>query len=142
VRVRSSGRGRLHRARYWLLLKLQMAVGYVVFPRNMTLGGTDWGRYQREVVANTDCRKFDDLLRQVLSGSPEQGQELAGLLEESCRRGELVYGIHTAPSALMTCLVFDRQGDHVHFVDGSNGGYAMAALRMKERLRNQTMIGE
>jgi hypothetical protein len=37
----------------------------------------------------------------------------------------------------MTCLVFDRRGDHVHFVDGADGGYAMAALRMKERLKAQ-----
>jgi hypothetical protein len=135
ARVRTSGRGRLYRARYWLALKLQMAVGYLAFPRNMTVGGVDWGRYQQEVVANTDCRKFDDLLRQVLSGSPEQRVALTGFLEEGSARGELVFGLHAARSALMTCLVFNRQGDHVHFVDGADGGYAMAALRMKERLQ-------
>jgi DUF3095 family protein len=137
VRVRSSGRSRLYRARYWLAQKLQMAVAYVAFPRNMTVGGVDWGRYQQEVVANTDCRKFDDLLRQVLSGTVSQREELTRFLEERFGRGELVYGLHAAPSALMTCLVFDRRGDHVHFVDGADGGYAMAALRMKERLKAQ-----
>src|SRR5439155_13921901 len=100
--------------RYWLTLKLQMAAGSIAFPRNMTMGGVDWGRYQQEVVVNTDCRKFDDLLRQVLSGSAEQRLALTGFLEERSARGELVYGLHAARSALMTCLVFNRQGDHVH----------------------------
>jgi hypothetical protein len=31
----------------------------------------------------------------------------------------------------MTCLVFNRHGGHVHFVDGAQGGYAMAAAQMK-----------
>jgi hypothetical protein len=135
VGVRSFGHGRLYRARYWLRLKLQMAVGYWVFPRNLRFAGVDWGEYQREVVENTDCRKFDDLLRQVLSGTARQREELTGFLQQMHERGELVYGIHAAPSALMTCLLFNRQGEHVHFVDGADGGYAIAALQMKRQLR-------
>ncbi len=134
VGVHSSGRGRLFRTRYWLRLGLQMAVGAWVCPRSRSFGGVDWGQYQRDLVANTDCRKFDDLLRQVLSGRPEQRAELTAFLEERFARGELVYGLHAARSAMMTCLVFNRQGEHVHFVDGTDGGYAVAALRMKERL--------
>lgn len=135
AKLRSFGRGRLFRLRYWLRLKAQMAIGYVAFPRKMTLGGVDWGQYQRDVVANTDCRKFDDLLRQILSGTSRQRQELTGFLEERHGQGELVYGIHAASSALMTCLIFNRHGEHVHFVDGADGGYAMAAAQMKQQLR-------
>jgi hypothetical protein len=46
----------------------------------------------------------------------------------------LVYGLHVSKHALMTCLVFDRFGKQVHFVDGSGGGYALAAKQMKEQL--------
>jgi hypothetical protein len=35
---------------------------------------------------------------------------------------------------LMTCLIFKRQGEHVHFGDGAEGGYALAAQQMKEQL--------
>ena len=35
----------------------------------------------------------------------------------------------------MTCVITRYEGDHVHFVDGSDGGYALAAKRMKEQLR-------
>jgi hypothetical protein len=134
VRVRTSGQGRLRRLAYWVRLKLQMAVGYAVFPRGGRFSGVDWGEYQRDVVSNTDCRKFDDVLRQVLSGRPEQRQALSRFLEEMHLAGELVYGIHAASAALMTCLVFNRQGEHVHFVDGAEGGYALAAQQMKAQL--------
>jgi hypothetical protein len=133
ARVQSAGRGRLFRAAYWVGLKLQMALGYVLFPRNLRWGGVDWGAYQREVVANSDCRKFDDLLREVLAGTPQQREALTHALEELRGQGELVYGLHAAPSALMTCVIFNRHGEHVHFVDSAQGGYAMAAAQMKQQ---------
>jgi hypothetical protein len=33
----------------------------------------------------------------------------------------------------MTCLVFSLAGDHVHFIDGADGGYALAAKQMKQQ---------
>jgi hypothetical protein len=50
-------------------------------------------------------------------------------------RGEIIFGVHAAKEALMTCVVFDRDVNHVHFIDGGDGGYAKAAKRMKEKLR-------
>ena len=42
------------------------------------------------------------------------------------------FGIHISQSALMTCFVPSiGDGQHVHFVDGGNGGYAMAAKELK-----------
>jgi hypothetical protein len=35
----------------------------------------------------------------------------------------------------MTCLVFERGGQQVHFVDGADGGYALAAKDMKQRMK-------
>jgi len=34
----------------------------------------------------------------------------------------------------MTCFIRDFGGEHLHFLDGSNGGYAMAARQMKQQL--------
>ena len=37
-------------------------------------------------------------------------------------------------SALMTCIVATPlQRDHIHFIDGAAGGYAMAAANMKAK---------
>ncbi len=138
VRVRTSGRTRLYRAWYWLRLKIQMAIGRFVFPRHMRFGGVDWGRYQRGAVTNTDFRKFDDVLRHILAGTARQRQELAGYLEGEFEKGRLVYGLCAAPAAVMTCLIFNRDGEHVHFVDGVDGGYAKATTQMKQRSTHLT----
>ena len=134
VAVRTCGRGRPFRVIYWLWLKTQMAIGHVVFPRNWKFGGVDWGRYQRDAVTNTDFRKFDDVLRQILAGTRHQREQLVAFLEREFEDRELVFGLCAAPAALMTCLIFNRHGEHVHFVDGVDGGYAKAATQMKQRL--------
>jgi hypothetical protein len=36
----------------------------------------------------------------------------------------------------MTCLVFSlEQSRHMHFIDGADGGYALAALQLKAQLQ-------
>jgi len=37
----------------------------------------------------------------------------------------------------MTCLIFNHEGNHVHFVDGADGGYAMAARPLKAALKGR-----
>lgn len=34
----------------------------------------------------------------------------------------------------MTCLIFDYDRDHFHFVDAADGGYALAAKQMKAQM--------
>ena len=35
----------------------------------------------------------------------------------------------------MTCLVFDlTSAEHVHFIDGADGGFALAARQLKEQI--------
>jgi hypothetical protein len=56
------------------------------------------------------------------------------VLADAAAAGTCRYGIHRQEAALMTCIVpssLDR--DHVHFVDGASGGYAMAAAMLKAR---------
>lgn len=96
--------------------------------------GFDGARYFSEVLENTDSCKFDDMLKFIFDSTPEQRTQLEAMLKTRKERGEIVYGIHSAPSALMTCLIFNRQGNHIHFVDGSNGGYALAAKQMKSQM--------
>ena len=44
--------------------------------------------------------------------------------------------MHKSREALLTCIVFSYNGNHVHFVDGSDGGYAMAARGLKAQLKS------
>jgi hypothetical protein len=123
------------RLKYALRLRLMVVLGYVFMRFGFQVEALNWGDYKTEVRANTDFRKFDDMLRQVLSGTAAQRAELAAYLETLYQQGVLVYGIHASASALITCLINDRGGEHFHFVDGAEGGYAMAALQLKAQLK-------
>lgn len=95
----------------------------------------DWEHYKSQLIENTDYRKFDETLRMVLSGSATQREELDTYLQAQYASGRLVYGIHVSNSALLTCVVFNYDTEHIHFLDASNGGYALAAQAMKAQLK-------
>lgn len=102
------------------------------FDRRM--GAYDAPAYRAELRANTDFRKFDGLFRSVLDVSAAEADAIEAYLEAGYAERRLVYGVHRADRALMTCLVFNlERGEHVHFVDGANGGFALAAVGFKHR---------
>jgi hypothetical protein len=116
-----------HMMRLWLA-----NIGYTLY-RKLAESGNKVESYIRDTVANSDYQKFDGMLRMVLDLSDEQYAQLDTLLTGRQERGEVFYGLHCADSALMTCMVFSRQDDHVHFIDGNDGGYAVAALQLKDQ---------
>ena len=132
--VRGHGHGAIYKALLAYSLRLQTWIADRAMAMRLTVGGVNWGNYKTEVVANTDYRKFDDTLRMVLDSTTDQSARLELALEARRQRRELVYGVHIAKEALMTCLIFDRRNSHAHFVDGAEGGYAIAAQKMKAQL--------
>ncbi|HEX2553050.1 MAG TPA: DUF3095 domain-containing protein [Microvirga sp.] len=115
-----------------LSLRLRMAAAYLVFRSGLRVGGFDPRRYVRELVENTDFRKFDDALRMTLDCTPALADRLEALLAGAERDGVARAGIHRQNAALMTCFVPSAtRSDHVHFVDGAQGGYAAAARAIK-----------
>lgn len=87
-------------------------------------------KYQVEA---SDFRKFDGSLKMVLSLNKERRASLEGYLDTEEKNGILVYGTHISDSALLTCLMHSESSSEVHFVDGANGGYAMAAKVLKQK---------
>ncbi len=109
-------------------------LGRLAFASGIRTRFLDPGRYTRSMVQRSDFRKFDGVLRMVLDAPTDKIPRLLGFLEAERERGALVYGVHRAPSALMTCIVFSAKDDsHIHFVDGNDGGYALAAVQLKEQ---------
>jgi hypothetical protein len=135
-RVHTSGKSVAARAARAIEIRGKVLSGKILIRLKRRTRTTDWGRYPAELAENTDCRKFCDIFRQVLSGKESQRADLEEYLEDRFGRGLLVYGIHAAPTALLTCLIFSYNGAHMHLVDGGNGGYALAAAAMKERIRS------
>jgi hypothetical protein len=99
---------------------------------NGPIGSFDPAAYKAAITKNTDFSKCDDVLSLVLDCDEAAIAEIRGELEARAAAGELRYGMHLAPTALMTCLVTSlADHQHVHFVDGGNGGYARAAQGLK-----------
>jgi len=134
-RVRTAGKSAAARLACALEIRGKVLTGKILIRLKRKTRTADWGRYPAELAGNTDCRKFSDIFRQVLSGNESQRRELEAYLEGLYERGLIVYGMHAAPTALLTCLIFSYNGAHMHLVDGGNGGYALAAAAMKDRLR-------
>jgi hypothetical protein len=134
-RVRSSRLGLARRVKYFVRMVLLNLAGVYLFARKMDTSTVRWSRYVDDMVENSDVRKFDGMLRMVMDGSDAQYEELRSYLEGQRQEGRLVYGMHKSSEALVTCIVFSYNGNHVHFVDGSDGGYAMAARGLKAQLK-------
>lgn len=106
---------------YWGLFKLAIPVrGFLP------------DRYRAEIAANSDFQKFNDGLMMTMDCTPEAVTRLKAELDRAEADGTIRHGLHVQDEALITCVVpsaFDA--DHMHFIDGSGGGYAAAAKQMR-----------
>ncbi len=137
ARLRTRG-GWLKRLDYvWEIWARNGLLKYFVKHQVETGSGVRWDRYVDKLVATSDYRKYDDTLRMVIAGTAAQRERLETYLKARCRAGGLAYGLHVTDRALVTCVVFERMGRQIHFVDGADGGYALAARALKRRLRER-----
>ncbi|MGJ4998132.1 DUF3095 domain-containing protein [Bradyrhizobium sp. HKCCYLS3077] len=105
---------------------------YAVMRFGINMGGFVPVLYRQQVVENSDFRKYDDALRMILDCSEDLAKELERRLSEAAADGIVRYGLHRQDTAMMTCFTPSAiRPDHVHFVDGAQGGYASAATALK-----------
>jgi hypothetical protein len=125
-------------ARGGSLLKRRAAVltftlfAYLIMRFGISVGGFVPKTYVRQVVENSDFRKYDDGLRMILDCTPELEAALTRRLTLAASAGVVRYGLHRQDAAMMTCFTPSAlRSDHVHFIDGARGGYASAATALK-----------
>jgi Protein of unknown function (DUF3095) len=105
---------------------------YVIMRFGIKVGGFVPKTYTRQVVENSDFRKYDDGLRMILDCNEELESELTERLVAAASGGIVRYGLHRQDAAMMTCFTPSAmRSDHVHFIDGARGGYASAATALK-----------
>ena len=105
---------------------------YLVMRFGITVGNFVPAKYTRELVDNSDFRKFDDSLRMVLDCTPDLADEIERHLKGCAERNVVRYGTHRQSAAMMTCFTpSPSRSNHVHFIDGASGGYAIAASMLK-----------
>lgn len=125
----------LNRLSYFLKLIVRQLMGYFFMNNNVSTNKTDWGDYKSDFIKNSDYRKFSQSLKMIITGSPKMNNELSDLLERYFKEGKLVYGIHVSDSTVTTCFVKEYQKNHIHFIDGTGGGYTKASVGFKRRLK-------
>ncbi len=91
--------------------------------------------YRKEIQTNSDYCKFDDVLRMVLDCTTEQVSSIRELLDVMHASGQIDFGIFETEQALMTCLLFDLDSSqHLHLIDGDDGGFWSASKGYKVQL--------
>ena len=135
TKLRTFGMGFMQRLKYILKTQIEILAGKVFMALGYNSSKTDWSRYKSDLSLNSDYRKFDDMLRVVITGKKEQRKKLEKYLDGLFKKSKLAYGMHVTDAAMVTCMVFEYHRNHIHFVDGSNGGYVMASRQLKKQIK-------
>ncbi|WP_028302418.1 DUF3095 domain-containing protein [Oceanospirillum beijerinckii] len=129
-RLFTRNRGAFYKLWYKIKMRVVAFFGGLMMGHSISVSGYNWGQYKADMIANSDHRKFDDMLRMVLAGNQVQRERLIQCLEEEFQQGRLYYGTSVSSAALLTCLIFQSGIDHFHFVDGAD---ALAARQLKQQ---------
>ena len=90
--------------------------------------------YLNQLVALSDTLVMDGKINTVISGTNKQRELLQVALDEMEKNGEISYGLFVSKESVMSCYVRNMNEDHIHFVDGSEGGYTRAAGVLKKKI--------
>ncbi|MCX6319695.1 MAG: DUF3095 domain-containing protein [Bacteroidetes bacterium] len=124
MRVRMGGFKLFYLTRTWLTT----LIGKLYF---RTKKGKE---YLYKLVDMSDTLVIDGRINTVITGSAAQREELTTLLENLERDGEIFFGLHISTASVMSCYVRNLEEQHVHFIDGADGGYTKAAGVLKKKI--------
>jgi len=89
--------------------------------------------YLNMLIELTDTLVLDGRINTVISGISTQHDELERFLKELEIEEEIHFGTHRSKDSIMSCYVRDLKDQHIHFVDGGDGGYTKAAKVLKTK---------
>jgi hypothetical protein len=97
-------------------------------------------RYLKSLVQMSDTLVLDGRINTVISGTTQQRKELQAALDRLETEGRIFYGIHLSNASIMSCYVRDMKDGHIHFIDGSEGGYTKAAAMLKTKIKSKERV--
>lgn len=90
--------------------------------------------YIYRVSQLSDTIMLDGSINTVISGNDKQIKRLQIFLDDFESKKKIIYGLHTTHASIMSCYIEDREEKHIHFVDGTEGGYTSAAIMFKNKV--------
>ncbi|MBT8296103.1 MAG: DUF3095 domain-containing protein [Gramella sp.] len=102
------------------------------------LRNTNAGKnYLQKLVELSDNLTLDGRINTVITGNSKQRKRLIRYLDLLENEGLIKYGYHVSEESIMSCYVKDMSTDqHIHFIDGGNGGYTKAANHLKSKFQH------
>jgi hypothetical protein len=124
-----------HKASYLFINWLLTKIGVFYFKY------FDAGKlYKHQITQLSDTIMLDGLLNTVISGTTKQIDKLRVVLDQLEADKKIIYGIHITHASIMSCYIEDRKEKHIHFVDGTEGGYTSAAKMFKEKFKKLQIL--
>ena len=77
---------------------------------------------------------IDGTLNLLIAGKEHEIEQLKQVLDKLEQEDKIKYGIHITHASIMSCYVQDRQTNHIHFIDGAEGGYTAASRMFKSKM--------
>jgi hypothetical protein len=90
--------------------------------------------YLTQLVDMSDTLVIDGRINTVISGTSKQREQLEAALNDLEQTGFIKYGLFVSKESVMSCYVRSMDEHHIHFVDGSEGGYTKAAGILKKKI--------
>ncbi|MFT5176681.1 MAG: hypothetical protein ACI8W7_004877, partial [Gammaproteobacteria bacterium] len=119
----------------WLRVLVQHVAQVIVFRFSLRPGGFEPEQYKREMTVNADFRKVSGMLRMIIDCTMQQADEIESSLVKMHANGLIHFGTHRSDQAIMTCVTPNVDNhEHVHFIDGGDGGLYRAAGKLKSQI--------
>ena len=97
-------------------------------------------KYLKQLVEMSDTLVIDGRINTVITGTAQQRLILQKALNQLEKNNEILYGLYVSGESIMSCYVRDLEDDHIHFVDGADGGYTQAAGVLKQKISDKLNV--
>lgn len=118
----------------FILAFFRTIIGQYYFKYNIKINNLKGKEYLTQLINNADTLTIDGRINTIISGTMDKRIAFLKYLTEQEKEGNLLYGHHISKESVMTCYIENYNAKHIHFVDGSNGGYTEAAKELKMKL--------
>lgn len=120
---------------YFLKAFFETLIGKLFFKYKLKIKDFDGKQYLEQIIDFSDTLTIDGRINTIVSGTKQNRTDLLEYLQEQEKKGLLIFGHHVSTETIMTCYIENRNNKHIHFLDGSNGGYTEAAKELKPKLQ-------